>query len=82
MNLRTISSTDLATEDPTEEQVMRAYLSEEVSLGRTAEMLGISRFDLQARFLRLDIPLRQGPRDEKEARAEIDVAQELASKAS
>ncbi|MCP3964060.1 MAG: hypothetical protein GY719_40025 [bacterium] len=69
-------------EDPTEEQVMRAYLNEDVSLGRAAEMLGISRFDLQARFLRLDIPLRQGPKDEIEAKEEIGVAQDLAARAS
>jgi predicted HTH domain antitoxin len=53
---------------------MRAYLNEEVSLGRAAEMLGLSRFDLQARFVRLDIPMRQGPADEVEAQAEIAAA--------
>ena len=67
---------------PPESRVMHAYLSEEVSLGKAAEMLGISRFDLQARFVRLEIPLRQGPVDEADARDEIAVAEELAATAS
>ena len=67
---------------PSEERAMRAYLDEEISLGRAAELLGISRFDLQARFQRLSIPLRQGPVDEAEALEEIGVAEELAAKAS
>ena len=70
------------SEDSNEEKVMRAYLDEEVSLGKAAEMLGISRFELQARFQRLEIPLRQGPRDDAEAMAEIAVARELAANAS
>ncbi len=69
------------SEEPCADQVMRAYLDKEVSLGRAAELLGISRFDLQARFVRLEIPLRQGPKDLAEARAEIEVAHRLATKA-
>lgn len=62
-----------------EDRVMRSYLNEAVSLGRAAELLGLPRLDLQARFLRLDIPLRLGPKSEAEAQAEIEVAQELAT---
>ena len=65
------------SEASNEDQAIRAYLNEEVSLGRAAELLGLSRFDLQARFLRLDIPLRQGPTMEDEAQAEIEVAEQL-----
>jgi prevent-host-death family protein len=72
----------MPSDSPTEEQVVRAYLDEEVSLGRAAELLGISRFDLQARFQRLEIPLRQGPANEDEAFEEIEVAQDLNARAS
>lgn len=52
-------------------EVLRAYLAEEISLGRAAELLGLSRFDAQERFRRLGIPLLLGPATLEEARAEV-----------
>lgn len=71
--------TSTGRDESMEDRVMRSYLNEEVSLGRAAELLGLPRLDLQARFLRLDIPLRLGPADETDAQAEIEVARELAN---
>ena len=68
--------------EPTaENQALSAYLSQEISLGRAAELLGLSRFELKARFLRLGVPLRQGPANLAEARAEVEVARRAASPA-
>lgn len=53
---------------------LRAYLADEISLGKTADLLGLSRFELQERFLRLDVPLRLGPATLEEARAEVSAA--------
>ena len=50
------------------------YLDEKISLGRAAEILGISRFELMERFERLQIPLRIGSRDLAEARDEVRAA--------
>ena len=47
------------------------YLAEEISLGRAAELLDLPWIDLRTRFLRLDVPLRIGPADPDEARAEV-----------
>ncbi len=47
--------------------VLHAYLRGDISLGRAAALLGLNRFDLQARFLRLGLPLRGGPQDPDEA---------------
>jgi predicted HTH domain antitoxin len=54
--------------------VLRAYLADAISLGRAAELLGLSRFELQERFNRLGIPLRLGPATLEEARAEVAAA--------
>ena len=51
--------------------VIHAYLDGDVSLGRAAQLLGLNRFDLQARFQRLGLPLRTGPGDEVEALADL-----------
>jgi len=53
--------------------IVGAYLDRQISLGRAAEQLGIHELELRERFLQLGIPLRIGPDDEAEARAEIDV---------
>ena len=53
---------------------LRAYLADEISLGKTADLLGLSRFELQDRFFRLGVPLRLGPATLDEARAEIAAA--------
>lgn len=52
--------------------VLAYYLAEEISLGRAAELLDLPSIDLRTRFLRLDVPLRLGPADLEEARAEVD----------
>lgn len=55
-------------------EALQAYLADEISLGKTAELLGLSRFELQDRFFRLGVPLRLGPATLEEARAEIAAA--------
>ena len=56
--------------------VVSAYLDEEINLGKAAEMLGMHELELRDRFIELGIPLRIGPADKAEARAE---AQALSS---
>ena len=51
--------------------VLRRYLNTEISLGKAAEELGLSRLELQDRFLRLGVPLRIGPATIEEALHEI-----------
>jgi predicted HTH domain antitoxin len=50
--------------------VVSAYLDEEINLGKAAEMLGMHELELRDRFIALGIPLRIGPLDKAEARAE------------
>jgi prevent-host-death family protein len=59
-------------EEPEDQDIqpLRAYLADEISLGKAAELLNLSRFELQARFLRLGVPLRIGPSTLDEAWAE------------
>jgi len=54
-------------------RIIRDYLDERISLGKAAEQLGLSRFELQERFHRLGAPLRLGPATIEEAREEIAV---------
>src|SRR5690606_29294508 len=56
------------------EQVMYDYSHEQISLAKAAEVLGLARFDLAARFERLDIPLRIGPATLDDARDEVRAA--------
>lgn len=56
--------------------VIRAYLDHQISLGKAAQQLGVSRFELLERFERLGIPLRIGPETLEEAREEVRVAQQ------
>jgi predicted HTH domain antitoxin len=63
-------------------RVIRAYLSEDISLSKAAEELGLSRFELMDRFERLGIPLRLGPASVEEAREEISSARRSRGKAS
>ncbi len=58
-------------------QVICDYLDEKISLGRAAEILEISRFELMERFERLRIPLRIGSSDLAEAREEVRVARSV-----
>jgi prevent-host-death family protein len=60
-----------------ESPVLRDYLDEKISLGKVAELLQVSRFELMDRFKRLGIPLRVGPASLEEARAEIAAARRL-----
>jgi len=55
-------------------EALQAYLADEISLGKTADLLGLSRFELQDRFFRLGVPLRLGPATLEEAQAEVDAA--------
>jgi len=50
--------------------VIHAYLNGDISLGRAARLLGLNRFDLQARFNRLGLALQLGSVDEVEAIAD------------
>jgi predicted HTH domain antitoxin len=55
--------------------VAAAYLDGDISLGRAALLLGLSRFDLLARFNRLGLPAHLGLLSFQEATAEYDVLQ-------
>ncbi len=50
--------------------VVSAYLDEEINLGKAAELLDLHELELRERFISLGIPLRIGPADQAEARAE------------
>ncbi len=50
--------------------IIGAYLDEEINLGKAAEMLDMHELELRDRFIALGIPLRIGPVDKAEARAE------------
>ena len=62
--------------DPQEryDLVVGHYLAGAISLARAAELLGRPWLDLRTRFLRLGVPLRGGPDNLAEARAEADAA--------
>ncbi len=51
--------------------VIDAYLEGVISLSKAAELLGLSRWQLQQEFLEQGIPLRLGPETVEEARAEV-----------
>lgn len=77
--LQALAQLVLGSEDPKAElpRLLRGYLAEEVSLGKVAETLGVSRFELMERFERLGIPVTVGPRNLAEARAEVEAARSL-----
>ncbi len=54
--------------------VMDRYLQGEINLGKAAELLGRSRFDIAERFERLGVPLRIGSATSEEAEHEIQTA--------
>ena len=58
-------------------KILQEYLADEINLGKAAELLNLSRFELQARFLRLGVPLRIGPATLDEAWAEIEAARSI-----
>ena len=58
-------------------KILQDYLASEINLGKAAELLNLSRFELQERFLRLGVPLRIGPATLEEAWAEIEAARSI-----
>jgi predicted HTH domain antitoxin len=52
--------------------VVSAYLDEEISLARTASLLGLHPLELRQRFIEKGVPLLLGPVDEADAQAEVD----------
>jgi len=59
-------------ESSSDVRILRDYLADEISLGKAAEELGLSRFDLADRFHRLGVLLPFGPPSLEDARSEID----------
>ena len=57
-----------------EARVLRDYLAEKINLGKAAELLQLSRFELEESFQRLGVPLRRGARSIEDAQAEIAAA--------
>jgi len=55
-------------------RVMLAYLDGHISLGRAADLLALSRHELDLHFQRLDVPRRIGPETLEEAQAEVAAA--------
>jgi predicted HTH domain antitoxin len=52
--------------------VLDRYLDQRSSLSKVAELLGMHALELRERFLQLGIPLRIGPADLAEAKAEVE----------
>jgi len=69
-----VTGGDAGPGDPFESRVLRDYLDERINLGKAAEMLQVTRFELEASFQRLGIPLRRGLRSIEDAQAEIAAA--------
>ena len=61
-------------EDLREVQVIRDYLDERINLGKAAELLQVTRFELEDSFRRLRIPLRLGVASAEDAQAEMATA--------
>jgi predicted HTH domain antitoxin len=51
--------------------VVGAYQDGQINLGKAAELLDLTEIELRERFVELGIPLRFGPADLAEARAEV-----------
>lgn len=52
--------------------VVGAYQYQQINLGKAAELLGLTEIELRQRFIELGVPLRVGPEDVNEARAEVE----------
>jgi predicted HTH domain antitoxin len=63
-----------ANGDLLEARILRDYLDEKINLGKAAELLQLSRFELEESFQCLGIPLRRGARSIEDAQAEIAAA--------
>lgn len=57
-------------------EAIRSYLSGSINLGKAAEMLEMSRFELMERLDRLGLPLRLGPESVSDATDEIKIARQ------
>ena len=68
-----------AQEDPQVawDLVIATYLDGHISLGRAAELLRLSRFDLTTLFNRLELPLRLGVDSPAEVQAEVEALRDL-----
>lgn len=62
--------------------VVDRYLDQQISLSKAAELLGVHALELRDRFLELGIPLRIGPADLAEARAEVEAARRWGASAA
>ena len=69
-------------ETSSDARILRTYLDDEISLGKAAEELGLSRFDLAGRFHRLGIPLPFGPTSLEDARNEIAAMRKIRRESS
>jgi prevent-host-death family protein len=65
-------------EELPEVRVLRNYLDERINLGKAAELLGITRFELEDSFRRLRAPLRLGVSSAEDAQAEMAAARQQA----
>lgn len=73
----------LPAEPPSDAQLaglLPRYLDEEVTLGKVASELGLSRFELVDLFETLGIPLNIGPVDVEDARREVETARRHGSR--
>lgn len=52
--------------------VVGAYRDGQINLGKAAELLDLTELELRDRFVELGVPLRVGPADLPEARAEVE----------
>lgn len=52
--------------------IVGAYRDGQINLGKAAELLDLPEVELRDRFVELGIPLRLGPADLAEARAEVE----------
>jgi predicted HTH domain antitoxin/antitoxin (DNA-binding transcriptional repressor) of toxin-antitoxin stability system len=57
--------------------IVAYYLAEAIGLGRAAELLGMAWAELRDRFVRLGVPLRQGPASVEQLREEIESARAI-----
>ena len=62
----------LENEDIRWSVVVGAYQDQQINLGKAAELLGQTELELRGHFIKLGIPLRVGPIDLAEARAEVE----------
>ena len=72
-----VCATGVDTEEPQElpeVQVIRDYLDERINLGKAAELLQVTRFELEDSFRRLRVPLRLGVASAEDAQAEMAAA--------